>query len=107
MHPYSFVANLTPPSKLASASQLTNLDCFVYFYLFPWLSQGEQAGCKRLKKLELAIAALREQVAALALSEQKAAETTVRAEARAAAAEAAETELRKAVEAIKYDFEVR
>ena len=60
-----------------------------------------------MKKLELAIAGLREQAAALALSEDKAAEKAARAEARAAAAEAAESELRKAVEAIKYDFEVR
>ena len=46
-------------------------------------------------------------MAALALSEEKAAEKTARAEARATAAETAESELRKAVETIKYDFEVR
>eukprot|EP00903_Cladosiphon_okamuranus_P016696 g15391.t2 len=67
--------------------------------------QGEQASCKRVKKLELAIVGLREQVAALALSEQKAIEEMARAKARATAAEAAESELRKAVEAIKHDFE--
>lgn len=64
-------------------------------------------GCKRIKKLEIAIAGLREQVRAVALSEQKAVESTAGAEARAMAAESSERELRKAVEAIKYDFEVR
>lgn len=43
----------------------------------------------------------------LALSEQKAAEKTAHAEAKVIAAEAAERELRIAVEAIKHDFEVQ
>ncbi|CBJ31255.1 expressed unknown protein [Ectocarpus siliculosus] len=67
--------------------------------------QGEQAGSKRIKKLELVVSSLREQVAALALSEHRAAEEAARAEARAASAEAAEQDLRAAVEGIKTDFE--
>lgn len=71
-----------------------------------YFSQGEQAGSKRIKKLELVVSSLREQVAALALSEHRAAEEAARAEARAASAEAAERDLRAAVEGIKTDFEV-
>ncbi|CAM9304225.1 unnamed protein product [Ectocarpus sp. 4 AP-2014] len=67
--------------------------------------QGEQAGSKRIKKIELVVSSLREQVAALALSEHRTAEEAARAEARAASAEAAERDLRAAVEGIKTDFE--
>ncbi|CAB1121430.1 unnamed protein product [Ectocarpus sp. CCAP 1310/34] len=67
--------------------------------------KGEQSGSKRIKKLELVVSSLREQVAALALSEHRAAEQAGRAEARAASAEAAERDLRAAVEGIKTDFE--
>jgi len=70
-------------------------------------SQAEQAGCKRIKKLELVTAGLKEQVAALAISKQRVVEEAARAEARATSAEAAERELRGAVENIKHDFEVR
>lgn len=69
-------------------------------------SQGEQTGRKRTKKLELVIAGLREQVSALSLSEQKATQEKGFAEARTTAAELSERELRRAVEAIKDDFEV-
>ncbi|CAN0438937.1 unnamed protein product, partial [Ectocarpus sp. 12 AP-2014] len=67
--------------------------------------QGEQAGSKRIKKLELVVSSLREQVAALALSEHRAAEEATRAESRATSAEVAERDLRAAVEGIKTDFE--
>lgn len=74
--------------------------------MFP-CQQGEQTGRKRTRKLELVVAGLREQVSALALSEQKASQDKGLAEARATAAELSERELRRAVEAIKDDFEVR
>lgn len=72
-----------------------------------WICQGEAEGFKRIKKLELVVSCLKEQAAALMLSEQKAAEGMTRAEARAEMAEVAERELRESVKAIKDDFEVR
>lgn len=91
-------------SQFVRYQSLQRLQSFTNFSL---VYQGEEACHKRIKKFELAIAGLREQVAALARSEQRAAEKTARAEARAVTAESAECELRKAVEAIKHDFEVR
>lgn len=72
-----------------------------------FLSQGEQTGRKRIKKLELVISGLREQVSVLGSSEQKAVQEKEVAEARATAAEVSELELRRAVEVIKSDFEVQ
>lgn len=68
--------------------------------------QGENASRQRIKKLELVIAGLREKLAGMVISEEKMAEKGARADAKAMLAEKGEQELRSAVRAIKYDFEV-